>query len=172
MSLVFLVGMPGAGKTYWGVQLSAALGLSFIDLDKYIEEQAGATVSHIFQESGEAVFREKETLALQALVANAGTQCIIACGGGTPIFGDNLHIMKAAGCVIYLKASFDTLLANLQRDHTDRPLLKQKDPTLLLQDLFEKRRAYYEQAHYILDVENLSVPTFAQIIAQCTDRPF
>jgi shikimate kinase len=64
----------------------------------------------------------------------------------------------------------DILLNQLQHDTTERPLLKGGDTEALLKELLQKRQQYYEQAHHILDVENLSLATFAQIIAKCTDR--
>jgi shikimate kinase len=171
MSLIFLIGMPGVGKTYWGTQMAAALSMPFIDLDKYIEETEGESISYIFQQYGEPIFREKETLAIQSLINNVSKSALIATGGGTPAFGSNLDLMKSAGCVLYLRGDVETVLAHLQHDTTERPLLTNGDAKLQLNDLLQKRQQYYEQAHHILDVEHLTVTTFAQIIARCTDRP-
>ncbi|RYD56486.1 MAG: shikimate kinase [Sphingobacteriales bacterium] len=171
MNLIFLIGMPAAGKTYWGEKMADALNMHFIDLDMYIEQRAGQRISDIFERQGESAFREKETQAVFTIMESVDQPTVVACGGGTPAFNDNLSAMQSAGYVIYLKASIDTLVMNVRRSELNRPLLQGKDIKTTLHELLEKRKKYYEQAHYILDVENLSVATFAQIIARCTDRP-
>jgi shikimate kinase len=161
--------MPGAGKTYWGRRLAIAYGLKFVDLDTFIEEREGKSVTEIFETIGEAGFRINEAEALQDVIADSKSTKIIACGGGTPVFGDNLRLMKETGCVVYLRAELSILAQRLAGELDRRPLLT-RDPFLLptLQQMLDARESFYEQAHYIFDVENLSLTNFEQIIASCT----
>jgi shikimate kinase len=170
MKLLFLIGMPGAGKTWWGKQIADAYGYQFFDLDTVIEKKQGKTIPAIFAGDGEAGFREKENLALKYLIKEVKANTIVSCGGGTPVWLDNMDIMKKSGCVIYLQASFDSILNNLHKEDKVRPLLQVPHVYDELMHLYEERKAIYEEAHYILQVENISVATFAQIINSCTDR--
>ena len=170
MSFIFLTGMPGAGKTYWGRLISAAYQLPFTNLDDYIEAIEQRTVSEIFAQDGEHGFREKETAALKKLISkNVGG--IIATGGGTVIARENRDLMHAAGCVVYLETGIETLAARLQGEADRRPLLT-NTPYLLptLQQMLSARETFYQQAHYILATETITVATFAEIIESCISR--
>lgn len=170
--LVFLIGMPAAGKTYWGEQVAASLGISFIDLDKYIVTNEEADIPAIFEGEGEQVFRQKESQYLTQLVASRSTDVIIASGGGTPCFNNNLELMKASGTVIYLQAAVPHLLSNLAKDNVRRPMLADTpDLAGFLQQLLETRKGFYEEAHIILPSDNISLPTFAEIVASCINKP-
>lgn len=171
MKLLFLTGMPGAGKSYWAKQLGAVYNMPFIDLDAFIEEQEGASIAQIFDIYGEVAFRARESAALGQIITSIAPPAVIACGGGTPVYNNNLQLMKQQGIVVYLKAAIATIVHNLQSDHTSRPMLRNGDTEQKLKALLEKRKQFYEAADDILEVENLSVATFAQIIARCTDRP-
>jgi shikimate kinase len=166
--IFFLIGMPGVGKTYWGEKLSAATGFAFTDLDRYIEQEEGKTIAGIFSASGEDHFRRLERQALSRLIdSSADRPQIIACGGGTPCYSGNLELMQAAGTVIYLRAAIGTLAEHLCHDEGVRPLLENGMIYDKLFHLLEHRAAYYEQAHYIVDAENLSVATFGEILRSC-----
>src|SRR3954468_20375196 len=97
---IFLVGMPGTGKTWWGTRLASEYQVLFIDLDTYIEQHEKASVPALFASYGEKGFREKEHIALEKLVADKTFNGIVACGGGTPCFSGNMELMKGAGTVI------------------------------------------------------------------------
>jgi shikimate kinase len=165
----FLIGMPGVGKTYWGEKLSPVLNFAFADLDRYIEQEEGRTIPAIFSTDGERYFRKLEHRVLSGLVhVTEKTPMIVACGGGTPCYFDNLQLMKQAGTVIYLRASIGTLVEHLCEEDGMRPLLENGMIYDKLIHLLEDRAAFYEQAHYIVDVENLSVATFGEIFRTCT----
>lgn len=165
MRPVFLIGMPGAGKTWWGRRIAAHYGLHFYDLDAVIEEKEGISIASIFEQSGETYFRKRESELLAELIARADSPAIIACGGGTPVFNDNMQRMKNKGTVIYLRAQLSTILRHLQSDNVPRPLLTKKDIEAELEQLLRKRAPVYEKADHIFDVETLSVATFAKILA-------
>ena len=171
MALFFLTGMPAAGKTYWGKHIADNLSLRFIDLDAYIESQEGATLPEIFENFGESGFREIEHALLDHLIQSAEGDTVIACGGGTPCFHNNMSMIKQSGKVIYLDVPVQELAGNLAKSPTQRPLLhKTKDVATQLKDMLQHRKHVYEQAHYILPAENISLTTFAEIISQCTNR--
>lgn len=170
MSFIFLTGMPGAGKTYWGRLISAAYHLPFTDLDEYIEAAEKKPVSEIFALAGEHAFRHKESAALAEIIQkNEGG--VLATGGGTVIDEKNRLLMRAHGCIVYLQNTIETLVARLKGETDKRPLLT-NTPYLLptLQQMLSARETFYEQAHYILTAENLSVATFAEIIEACINR--
>lgn len=164
--ILFLIGMPGAGKTYWGKKLALEYGFQHTDLDESIEEQTGKTIAQIFSADGEGAFRNTEATTLRNLAQSVKGDTIISCGGGTPVFHDNLAYMKAHGCVVYLQASISYLANRLNNANTKRPLLEGAIEERLEQ-LYEKRKNIYEQAHHIVDAETLTVGNFAEIIAKC-----
>ena len=171
MSMIFLIGMPGSGKSHWAEQLAAAHSLSFLDLDKLIEEREGQTISGIFKTKGEDYFRHLESVLLREIINSEAQNIIIACGGGVPCFANNLSNMKLAGNIIYLRATPAWLTARLQSEAAHRPLLQEKDLLPYLQQLLNMRKHFYEQADHILDVENISLSTFDKIISSCINRP-
>lgn len=138
----------GSGKTYWGRRLSEQLDIPFVDLDQQIEAAEAMSVSAIFQEKGEEGFRLLERHHLQQSAA-IGPH-ILATGGGTPCFFDNMAWMMAHGCTVFLDTPVDVLAARLRLDKTVRPLL-QGVPEHELEDkiaqLLLKRASCYEKAH-------------------------
>jgi len=170
--LIFLTGMPGAGKTWWGNRASSEFGLPFTDLDAYIEQQEKATIVSLFSNLGESRFRELEHHYLQLVVHSCPTPSIIACGGGTPCFKNNLEILRENGAVIYLRANIPFIFRNIQLSHKNRPLLmNQPDLPAYLETTLAARKSFYEKADFILDAENISLATFDKIIRLCTGRP-
>lgn len=171
MRLVFLIGMPGAGKTWWGGRVATELGIDFIDLDGQLAHQYRDTISGMFERFGEEGFRQKEQIMLQLVTANLSRSTIIACGGGTPCFHDNMRLMKECGVVVYLKSSIERLEYNLN-DLKDRPLFGEalRDMRGILHILLDERRNVYEQADVTIDLDNKEVSIFEEIIRTCIER--
>lgn len=167
---VFLIGLPGAGKTHWGRLWAQEHGWNFVDTDAFIEFREQQSVAALFADRGEAVFRSLEQEALQEIVRCYPARTIVACGGGTPVFFDNLNLMKSAGCVVYLESTIQQCLRHLEQDTHVRPLLALQDPVSRLNGLLRERRFFYEQAHTILPADKLTAATFAQILSSCTNR--
>lgn len=172
---VFLIGMPGAGKTHWGRLWADAYGRKFTDLDALVEVMEGATIPEMFETRGERGFRDAEQRALQYLLERIDDRALIACGGGTPAFDDNLERMQAAGIVVYLRARAEQLARQLIESPKARPLVAAgRDVASLLpvvEKIFSLRRDCYEGAHLTLDVEDLTETSFAQILTACTNQP-
>lgn len=167
--VVFLIGMPGAGKTFWGRLWAGAYDWHYIDLDGQIESNTGKKIATIFQEEGEKSFREIEQSVLAKAIAAAQSDTIISCGGGTPVFFNNLELMKSKGCVVFLKADIQSLMLNLEKEKLIRPLLI-GNATEKLQALLSERGHIYEQADIICEVKSLTETTFAEILSVCTNR--
>jgi shikimate kinase len=144
--IIYLVGMPGAGKSVVGRELAGRLGVPFIDLDTEIEREAGASVPAIFAERGEAAFRALEA---EALVA-AGTQdpAVVACGGGVVLEPANRITLRATGIAVYLDVPLELLRARV-RPASERPLIREEGDLERL--LAEREALYREFAAHVVD---------------------
>lgn len=114
---IFLVGMPGSGKSSVGKLLAESLRIPFIDLDTIIEKEAGRAIREIFSTQGEARFRELERDALLKVISEKD-RFIVATGGGAPCFFDNLEHMKKNGKVVFLDLPMSTIAQRLQNEGT------------------------------------------------------
>lgn len=146
----------GSGKTTLGKPLAAALGLPFYDLDWYIESRMHATIAELFARDGEAGFRDTERRMLHEVAEFENV--VIACGGGTPCFYDNMDYLNRQGHTIYLRATPETLAVHLRMGRSVRPLIQGKSPEEL--DTFIRRQLalrepYYMKAKTIFDVATL-----------------
>lgn len=146
----------GSGKTTLGKAYAHAAGLEFIDLDWYVEGRMHKTVRELFAEKGEDGFRDIE----RAMLHEVG-ECedvVIACGGGTPCFFDNMTYMNGAGTTVYLDVSPEVLFRRLKIAKAKRPLLAGKSDRELMDTIIsalEKRHPYYSQAKLCFNAEQL-----------------
>ena len=145
---VILVGMMGAGKTSVGKRLAAKLGLPFVDADAEIEAGAQLTISEIFERFGEAYFREGERKVIARLLN--GGPLVLATGGGAFMNAATRDNIARHGVSIWLKPSFDVLLARV-RKKSNRPLLKTPDPEQTLRRLLEERSPTYALADFTIE---------------------
>lgn len=156
MKSIILIGYMCAGKTTVGRALAKELNKSFYDLDWYIEERFHTKVAKVFAEEGEKRFRDLERRMLHETAEFE--DIVLACGGGTPCFFDNMDYMNQTGDTFYLKASPDTIVQHLALSRGERPLLKGKSPAeqhdFIAQQLGE-REPYYAKAHHTIDVNVL-----------------
>ncbi len=168
MSLIFLIGMPGAGKSSMARIWAQSYNWRALDMDAMIERKHGS-ITGIFELYGEDFFRKEERAVLDELIAAGHTKTIIATGGGTPCFFDNLEKMRRAGCVIYIEATLQELEARLSGAVTARPLLK-GDQAARIAALLGERTEIYRGAHFTYPSASVTVATFAEIIDLCTNR--
>jgi shikimate kinase/3-dehydroquinate synthase len=145
---VILVGMMGAGKTSVGKRLAARLGLPFTDADAEIEAGAQLTISEIFERFGETYFREGERKVIARLLN--GGPLVLATGGGAFMNAITRDNIAKHGVSIWLKPSFDILLARV-RKKSNRPLLKTADPEQTLRRLLEERSPTYALADFTIE---------------------
>ncbi len=162
---IFLIGFMGSGKSTLGAQLARRLDYRFTDMDQLIEETADLSIPEIFQKHGEAVFRKWEHDILLELCSR--DKLVISTGGGAPCHSQNMDLMNANGCTIYLKLSPLALQSRLIRSRTERPLIKGKTETELLDfisTLLEKREKFYQQASHIVDGLSLRSEDLATLL--------
>jgi shikimate kinase len=151
----FLIGYMGSGKTTLGKQLAKKLNLQFIDMDMFIENRYHKSITAIFEEKGEAAFREIERKALQEILNFENV--VISTGGGMPCFFNNMDLMNQSGITIYLKVSVDELAERLKKSKQKRPLIKNKDPEEIKNYIaanLEKRELFYNRATFIFESGN------------------
>ena len=150
---LILVGLPGVGKTTIGRAAAKSLGRPFLDFDAEIERREGLPVREIFRELGEDEFRALEHALTTELSRTGGM--VLSPGGGWITQPASVELLRSAGRIIYLRASPQAVARRLKKVET-RPLLAGREPLVALQSLYDKRRALYETADWVLDTERLS----------------
>lgn len=144
----------GSGKSYWGRRLAERLGCRFIDLDDRIEALEGRPVSELFAAHGEAWFRQREADCLRQ--TQQWPEAVIAAGGGTPCFHENMRWMNDHGRTIFLDAPVELLARRLGKGQTHRPLIQGLGESELpdfIRDKLTERMPFYRQAQVILRVD-------------------
>jgi shikimate kinase len=165
--LVYIIGFMGSGKSTAGKKLAAALGWSFIDLDKRIEEHTGTTIPDLFSQFGEDYFRNVEAEILRSLKDNKNT--VVSTGGGTPCYGDNMDYMLKTGLTIYLKLTPPQLQSRLSGSKTVRPLLKDLNASQLLGFIEEKlaiREKWYNLAYLTVEGIDLDINSLKSLLIE------
>ena len=154
--LIFLIGFMGSGKSFVGKKLAERINYNFVDLDTYIVENEQFTISEIFQQEGESVFRSKENAHLKSLFNLKNT--IVATGGGTPCFFDNMDLMCKNGITIYLYTKNEILFSRLKNEREKRPLIVDTSDEELMNTIrikIAERSAIYESAEAIFEVKSI-----------------
>ena len=149
MKRVYLIGYMGSGKTTLGKAFAQAAHLQFIDLDWYIEERMHKAIKDLFAECGEEGFRQVERNMLHE--AGEFENVVIAAGGGTPCFFDNIDYMNRTGDTVFLNASFEALFRRLKVAKSKRPLLSGKTDEELkevIRNGLAERMAFYGKAKH------------------------
>mgnify|MGYP001464870884 FL=1 len=153
MKRIIIIGYMGAGKTTVGKALAGQLNRQFYDLDWYIESRMRKTVKQLFDEQGEAGFRQIEYNMLHEVAEFDNV--ILSCGGGTPCFFDNMDYLNRQGETVYLKATPEVLYGHLKMGKTVRPLLLNKtseEVQVFIKQQLAEREPFYLKAKYTLDV--------------------
>jgi shikimate kinase len=165
--LFFLIGFMGSGKSHWGKLWAAEYKLGFVDMDEEIEILERKKVSEIFDSKGEEYFRSIEMDVLRSYEKLGST--IIACGGGTPCFYNNMKWMNEHGITTYLSAGPQEILRRLMKaqQQNQRPLiskLNQAELLFFIEKKMKEREPFYNQANIILDSSSITEHTFEEKI--------
>jgi shikimate kinase len=139
---LFLVGMPGCGKSTLGRVLARSLGKTFVDADHELEARLGVTISTIFEIEGEETFRNREEETLARLVQRV--DIVLATGGGVVLRAVNRARLKAGGTVLYLHSTPE-ITWERTRHSKNRPLLQTADPLARARQLYAQRDALYRE---------------------------
>ena len=146
-----------SGKTSVGRALSQAAGRPLIDADDEIARRAGKPISQIFEDSGEAAFREIERSVITGLCQTKGR--IVSAGGGAFVSERNRSAMLNSGIVVWLSAKPATIYQRIVEEDVDaavRPLLAVTDPMARIESLLEQRTPSYAKAHHTIDTDGLT----------------
>jgi shikimate kinase len=171
---LFLIGLPGSGKTTIGKEVAKTLNISFVDLDKEIEKEEGMTVGDVFEKKKEDHFRKVESSQLKKWCTSA-SHFVMATGGGAPCFFDNIKQINQAGISLFLDVS-PREIANrmLKTDLAKRPLLA-KSSTDEVKDRIEflrsSRISFYKQAQLLLKGDQISAADVIQLIHLKKENP-
>ncbi len=164
---ITLLGYMGSGKTTIGKLLSEQHKIPFIDLDHYIEEKIGKSVSEIFDQDGEIFFRLKEHEYLKELLEK-DESFVLSLGGGTPCYAGNMDVIvnKENITSVYLRTSINTIVERLEQEKDSRPLVaklnKEELHEFVAKHLFE-RSFFYEKASQKVVTSNKTV---AEIVSE------
>lgn len=164
-SRIFLIGFMGSGKSTHGKILARKIGYQYVDMDHLIEETAELSIPTIFSEHGEEVFRKWEYDILLELCKR--DRLVISTGGGAPCHGEMMQLMNEHGCTIYIQLPPEALRERLLHSPTERPLIKDKSDTELLEfisSLLAEREHYYGQARHTIMGVNLQIEDLVSLL--------
>jgi shikimate kinase len=164
---IFLIGLPGSGKSTIGKQLAKALHLPFVDLDVEIEKAESKSVSEIFARIKEDYFRKAEAMVLKSF-CDSLSDFVMATGGGTPCFFDNMEVMNHVGKTIFLDVSAREIATRmLKTELATRPLLAKSAPDEVkdrIEFLRSHRVQYYQKAKIRISKDQVSMEEILLLI--------
>lgn len=162
---IFLLGFMGCGKSTIGKALAKKMCFDFIDLDNYITKKEGMSINQIFDKKGELSFRKMEEMALFEIYRK--DNIVVATGGGTPCFFENIQNILEKGKSVYLKVEAEELKEILQDQQNQRPLIRNKSNKELLSFISStllEREQYYNQADFIIEGKNRSLEVILNLL--------
>ena len=155
MDNIVIVGFPGAGKSTIGKRLAEKLDMTFVDLDIYVEEKYHTAIPLLFQRYGESAFRTLESVALEEVLTIKNA--VIAVGGGTPCFHDNMTKINANAFSIYLQLNENEIVDHLLHSKKKRPLTNHlSEPELreYVHKTLAIREPFYLQAQQVWTLQD------------------
>ena len=144
---IFLVGMPGSGKSALGRRVALKLQIPYLDTDTYLAERTGMNTAQIYELYGEQAFRDGETKLLQGLIS--ATPGIISTGGGVALREENRRLMKNHGFTVLIDRPIDDIMMDIRAEK--RPLLAQKGREEIERIYNERMPIYRSVADMVLD---------------------
>ena len=160
------MGYMGSGKSTVAGILASKMNVPALDLDDYISEREGLSIPEIFASRGEIYFRKMENVYLDELLESERS-FVLALGGGTPCYANNMEMLLEKSHTVYLRASVSTLFERLIRERKSRPMISDLNEEQLAEfiakHLFE-RREFYERAERVIAIEDKSPEAIAEEI--------
>lgn len=164
---LYLVGYAGSGKSSLGKRLARRLGIRFVDTDKWVEQNEGASVADIFHFGGVEYFRRAERNAIESLYME-GENMVVATGGGLPTYSDNMEWLNEHGLTIYLRRSAEQILSRMSAyGREKRPMFRGKSDEELLAFMrvqMAEREGFYSSAHIAIDCTPISDDEAVEVI--------
>jgi len=161
VATLWLVGMMGAGKSTVGPLVAERLGRPFVDLDEVVAAAAGASIPDLFDAEGEAGFRRREAAALAQV---AGSEAVVACGGGIVVDPENVAVLRRTGMVAWLAAPPEVLAARVA-DGSGRPLAGEAGAEVAAR-LASREAAYAAAAHWRVEAAGRTPVEIAEEVAR------
>ena len=156
---IFFLGYMGCGKSFFSKKLSKLLSQDSIDLDFELEKKEKKTISEIFLNNGETYFRKRESVELN-LILKKKKDFILASGGGTPCFFNNIELMNRYGLTIYLKKNPDSLYNLLINSNQKRPIFDSFETKDEFFSNFNKREKFYLKSKLIIECDFFQIQKF------------
>ncbi len=150
---VYLVGFMGAGKTTIGRELAARIEAPFFDLDEMVESSETMTIKDIFAAHGEPYFRKREREILRA--TKYLDRGVVATGGGTFTFEENIQFIQSEGLSVYLSAPYSLLRARVGEKAAERPMFRDD---VVAHELFQSRIRFYRMSDVTVDIREEETP--------------
>jgi shikimate kinase len=169
---IYLIGFMGCGKSHWGKQLSEKLKLPFFDLDEEIVKEENKTITEIFAKEGEEYFRHKEKDVLYTLTEKHHS-FVLATGGGTPCFFNNIEYMNKNGTSVWFNCSVECLYSRLIKEKAQRPLIRNLSDNELRTFIIRKfgdRKIFYRQASVIINEDDITLDNIVDTIFHDEDN--
>ena len=164
---IFLIGMMGSGKSYCAKKIAKKLKLAAYDLDNLVEMTEDLTISEIFEEEGEEYFRKLEAKILRWF--GEKRNFVLATGGGTPCFHNNIDWMNENGITIWLNEPIDVLVERLKPEKYHRPLisgLSDEELGSFLTNKLAERTPFYSQAKHTVEFSSIKDKDFFKLIQE------
>lgn len=161
---IALVGLRGAGKSTLGRMLAQKLGCPFIELNRMIEHDYGASVSLLIEMSGVGTFRRYERACLEKAIAE-NKRVVIATAGGIVSSPETYDLLLARTHAVWLKAQPQEHMARVMEQGDFRPMAENREAMADLVAILDARRDDYAKAVRQLDTSGHSVEdSFAKLI--------
>ena len=164
---VFLIGYRGTGKSAVARELAGRLGYDWVDADDEVERRAGMSIAAMFAEDGEPAFRDLEARVVTQLCGRR--RAVVALGGGAVLREENRQAIRAAGPVVWLTATVDTVIERMAADETTagrRPSLTKAGGRQEVETVLAQRTPLYRVcATLVVDTEGKTAAEVAEEIA-------
>ncbi|HEY8131644.1 MAG TPA: shikimate kinase [Thermoanaerobaculia bacterium] len=150
---IYLIGFMGAGKTTVGRELAARVESPFFDLDELVESAEKMSIKDIFGQHGEPYFRKRERDILRS--THYLEDAVIATGGGTFTFEDNIQFIQSEGLSVFLSAPYALLRSRIGDKAAERPMFRDD---VAAHELYNTRLRFYKMCDVTIEIREEETP--------------